>query len=131
LRVQANGTVLLAVSAAAVLVTTVAWTPTPWLLWNTSQSVPVGLYQVHTAGELIVNDLVVAMPPEPLATFLADRAYLPLGAPLIKRVMALAGQTVCRVVYQITIDDIEVVQGTRPPWPSAFRLAGLSGPCRR
>ena len=38
---------MLTVSAAAVLVTTMAWRPIAWLLWNTTGSVPVGLYRVE------------------------------------------------------------------------------------
>ena len=48
------------------------------------------IYKVQPTGNLRVNDLVVAMPPEPVATFLADGGYLARGVPLIKRVLALA-----------------------------------------
>jgi conjugative transfer signal peptidase TraF len=48
----------------------------------------------------------VVRPPGPLATFLADRRYLPRGIPLLKRVLALPGQTVCRVQLAITVDKI-------------------------
>ena len=50
----------------------------------------------QSTGRLDVTDLVAVEPPEPLATFLADRGYLPRGVPLLKRVLALPGQTVCR-----------------------------------
>jgi type IV secretory pathway protease TraF len=43
------------------------------LIWNASASVPIGLYAVHPAGTLHVNELLVVMPPEPLATFLDER----------------------------------------------------------
>ena len=56
---------------------------------------PVGLYVVERPIGLGVADLVVIRPPEPLAEFLADRAYLPRGMPLLKHVSALAGQSVC------------------------------------
>jgi type IV secretory pathway protease TraF len=46
------------------------------------------------------------MPPEPLATTLSDGGYLPRGMPLLKRVFALAGQIVCRIGVQITVDGI-------------------------
>lgn len=36
------------------------------------------------------------MPPKPLADLLAQREYLPNGVPLLKHVLALGGQTVCR-----------------------------------
>ena len=32
----------------------------PWLIWNASASVPIGLYAIHTVGALRVGDLVVA-----------------------------------------------------------------------
>ena len=80
--------------------------PAPTLIWNASASVPVGLYSVRPAGVLHVTELLVVRPPEPLASFLADRGYLPKGVPLLKRVLALPGQTVCRTDRTITVDGI-------------------------
>src|SRR6516162_9346455 len=76
----------------------------PRLLWNTSASVPIGLYGIEPIGKLTVTNLVVASPPEPLATSFAERGYLPLGVPLIKRILALPGQSVCRSALLITVD---------------------------
>jgi type IV secretory pathway protease TraF len=70
--------------------------PAPRLLWNDSGSVPIGFYSVEPVEQLAVTNLVVAMPPNSLATFLAQRGYVPLGAPLIKHILALRGQSVCR-----------------------------------
>jgi type IV secretory pathway protease TraF len=72
------------------------------------KSVPIGLYRMHTTRKLMVNDLVIARPPEPLATFLADGGYLARGVPLIKRVRAVSGQIVCRRGLVVTADGIEV-----------------------
>ncbi len=66
------------------------------LIWNASASAPVGLYAVQRDDDLDVTDLVVVMPPPLIAEFLADRGYLPKGVPLLKRILALPGQTVCR-----------------------------------
>jgi conjugative transfer signal peptidase TraF len=74
------------------------------LVWNASASVPIGLYAVRPVGLLHVGELVVATPPEPLASFLADRDYLPEGVPLLKHILALPRQTVCRIGASITID---------------------------
>jgi conjugative transfer signal peptidase TraF len=79
---------------------------TPRLIWNASGSAPIGLYGLRPASRLAVSQLVVVRPPGPLATFLADRLYLPRGIPLLKRVLALPGQTVCRVQLAITVDKI-------------------------
>jgi conjugative transfer signal peptidase TraF len=74
------------------------------IIWNASASVPIGLYAVRPAGALHIGELVVVTPPEPLASFLADRGYLPEGVPLLKHILALPRQTVCRIGASITID---------------------------
>lgn len=93
-------------AALAVMATAVTlWRdPPPMLVWNTTASAPVGLYRVGRADPLRRGDLVVARPSGPLAAFLAERGYLPLGVPLIKPVAALPGQRVCRVGSTILID---------------------------
>lgn len=84
-------------------------TPMPVkLIWNASASAPVGFYTVDFDGPFEVTDLVVVDAPEPLATFLAERGYLPKGVPLLKRVLAVSGQTVCRTGHTITVDGIAV-----------------------
>ena len=85
--------------------------PTPRLIWNASANVPIGLYALRPAGVLHVTDLVVIKPPEPLGSFLADRGYLPKGVPLLKRVLALPGQTVCRTDRTVTVDGISLLNG--------------------
>ena len=80
----------------------------PWLVWNASASVPIGLYAVDTIIDVHAGDLVVVRPPEPLARFLADRGYLPRGVPLLKHVAALAGQSVCRIGRSVSVDAIEI-----------------------
>jgi conjugative transfer signal peptidase TraF len=57
---------------------------------------------------LAVNDLVVASPPNKVANLLAAGDYLPHGVPLIKRVLAIAGQAVCRKGLTIIVDGIEM-----------------------
>ncbi|MGX9147855.1 S26 family signal peptidase [Mesorhizobium sp. 128a] len=69
---------------------------TPWLIWNASASAPIGLYRIEQGGTPKVGDLAVVMPSEALAGFLAERLYLPRGVPLLKHVLALGGETVCR-----------------------------------
>lgn len=78
--------------------------PAPKLLWNASASVPIGLYAVRHALPLQFGELVVATPPRPLAQFFSTRRYLPLGVPLVKHILALSGQTVCRRGIVITVD---------------------------
>ena len=101
--------VLLAIGIASVGIAAPAFTDLPKLLiWNVSASAPIGLYRVVPTNAFHVGDLVAVMPPEPVASFLDQRGYLPEGLPLLKRVLALAGQTICRTNLTITVDGIEV-----------------------
>src|SRR5690606_23180091 len=101
-------TIITVLAATALIAAPAAIDHSPVLIWNASASVPIGLYQVRPAGKLHVTELVVAVPPEPLASMLADGGYLPRGVPLLKRVLALPGQTVCRTGRAITVDDIDM-----------------------
>src|ERR1019366_6814733 len=65
----------------AVLPSTMNSKPAPLFVWHASESVPIGLYRVQAPNNLIVTRLVVAIPPEPLASFLAEGGYLPRGVP--------------------------------------------------
>jgi len=57
---------------------------------------------------LSVTTLVIAIPPEPLAAFPSQGGYLPREVPLLKRILALPGQAVCRNELIISIDGIEI-----------------------
>ncbi|UFS78782.1 S26 family signal peptidase [Tardiphaga sp. 37S4] len=91
-----------------VLVAPVVAEPVPLYVWNASESVPLGLYRLQPADRLFVTELVAIKPPEPLATFLDLNGYLPVGIPMLKRVLALPGQTVCRSGHTISIDKIDM-----------------------
>ncbi|WP_237154128.1 S26 family signal peptidase [Oryzibacter oryziterrae] len=81
--------------------------PTPLrLVWNASASVPIGLYDLAPTQSLEVGDLVALLPDKPLADFMVERGYIGRGVPLLKRVMALPGQEVCRVGLAITADHV-------------------------
>lgn len=99
------GVALLAVTGIAA--TSVADMPTK-LIWNATASAPIGLYSIAPADRLIVPELVAVMPPEPLAGFMVARGYVGRGVPLLKRVIGLPGQRVCRTGRAITVDGVEM-----------------------
>jgi conjugative transfer signal peptidase TraF len=103
-----SATLIVMVIGVAVVTLTMGAKPMPHFVWNASESVPIGLYSVEPIDQLAVTNLVVAVPPQPLATFLAERGYLPLGVLLIKRVLALPGQSVCRYELAISVDGIDM-----------------------
>lgn len=98
--------ILMMLGTAALATPATRLRPATLYIWNASDSVPVGLYRLQSIGELSVTDLVAVEALEPLASFLADRGYLPRGVPMLKRVLALPGQTVCRNAHTITVDEI-------------------------
>jgi conjugative transfer signal peptidase TraF len=100
-------TILMTFAAVALVLSTMG-EATPIYIWNASKSVPIGLYKVQPVGRLTVTELVAVRPPEPLATFLDLNGYLPIGVPMLKRVLALPGQTVCRKGPTISVDGIDM-----------------------
>lgn len=123
---------VLMAAVASVGVAYAATLPTPLkLIWNISASVPIGLYSLEPADALEVTDLVAVMPPPPLAAFLIARGYLGEGTPLLKRVMGLPGQEVCRLGDAITVDGVPLGEALRrdrlgrdlPVWQGCRRIA--------
>lgn len=76
------------------------------LVWNVSASAPIGLYRIEPAERLEVPDLVAVIPPEPIEDFMVERGYIGRDAPILKRVLGLPGQRVCRTGHTITVDGI-------------------------
>lgn len=116
---------------AALFITTAIYRPQPRLLWNASASAPIGLYAIWPAQRLGVTELVAVDPPEPLAAFLAERRYLPRGVALMKRIVALPGQEVCRSGFAVTVDGVAMGDALArdrlgrplPVWQGCRRIA--------
>jgi type IV secretory pathway protease TraF len=104
--VSRHAIIAITFAASGAVLLSMSWKPRPWLVWNATASTPIGLYRVVQTDTFAVSDLVIAIPPEPIASFLADRGFLPRGVPLIKRVLALSRQTVCRSGLVITVGGL-------------------------
>jgi hypothetical protein len=89
LRAMLAGLLLLAASAVQAR---------PLVVWNATASTPVGLWRVlsgATRKHLRVGDCVLFWPDRRNAQLFARRGNLPHSVPLLKRVAAIAGQTIC------------------------------------
>jgi conjugative transfer signal peptidase TraF len=75
----------------------------PRLLWNTSPSVPLGLYWIASAAPTI-GELAVIRLTDRLRALAAARGYLSETALLIKPVAASMGDVVCRHGPTVTIN---------------------------
>ena len=82
----------------------------PRLIWNASESVPVGLYGVRASHPPSPGDLVAVRLPEDLTFWAVDRGYVGTDTLLLKRVAAVSGMTVCRHNFDIAIDGTVVAQ---------------------
>lgn len=96
-----------ALAVTGIAAASVADLPTK-LIWNATASAPIGFYTVEPADALDAPELVAVMPPEPLERFMVERGYVAPGVLLLKRVLGVAGQRVCRLRSTITVDGIEM-----------------------
>ncbi|NKI70245.1 S26 family signal peptidase [Collimonas pratensis] len=87
-------------------------TPSVHVVYNPSNSVPVGWYRIQPinppADSLHVGSIVLARLPAEPAALAAQRGYLPPHVPLLKRVGAVAPQHVCIVNGVVRIDGVPV-----------------------
>jgi conjugative transfer signal peptidase TraF len=79
----------------------------PALVWNHTESVPIGLYSVERKTP-VRGDVVVIAPTGALRATLADYGVLPAGRLLLKELAAASGDSVCRRGVSITINDVAV-----------------------
>jgi type IV secretory pathway protease TraF len=100
----------------------------PLLIYNGSQSVPIGLYFIDRSRPNR-DDLVLVRPWPELAALLARHGILPPGVPLLKTVAALADDHVCRHGSIISINGVftaEILDSDA----NGYALSGWFG-CRR
>ncbi|MEH6742787.1 S26 family signal peptidase [Hyphomonas sp.] len=76
------------------------------LLYNPSESAPLGWYRVEPMEVISRGDLVVSNLPDAASKLAIKRRYLASGIPVIKTVRALDGDTVCAV------DGVLFINGT-------------------
>ena len=65
------------------------------LVWNWTPSVPLGLYWLSRGASPARGELVAFAVPPNVAALVHERRYLPVGAMLVKPVVATAGDRVC------------------------------------
>jgi len=100
----------LGAAACCFLAATGLFAPVPRLVWNASRSAPIGLYRVYPGASIEVGDMVIARLPNEVRLLAAQRHYLPLGVPLVKRVAAAGGARVCARAATVTIDGRPIVR---------------------
>ncbi len=130
LKHRANGWGLMVVVVAAI--TLLPKIPYPWLVYNPSESVPVGFYWITPAGHASIGDLVLMQTPPSVVELADQRRYLPRHVPMLKYVAALSGDQVCTSGDMISINGKVVAKrqakdhlGRTMPWWSGCKTLGL------
>lgn len=104
------------------------------VVYNPTDSVPRGWYRVGRVDSVVslqVGGIVLARLPADVAAFAGQRGYLPSGVPILKRVGAVAPQSVCVRGQIVRIDGAVVAMarthdGARrslQAWPQCRPLA--------
>ena len=87
--------------------------PLPRLVYNGSASAPLGFYRLVPEPAVARGDLVLAHLPGPAAALAAERHYLPLSVPVVKRIAALAGDLVCAKSGMVTVNNHDAARALR------------------
>ncbi len=103
---------------------------TPRLVWNASASVPPGLYRIRS-GPVHRGDAVLIRLPPRIADLADRRGYLPKSAYLIKFVIGIAGDRVCRFGDRVLVNGAFRARAFArdrqhrhlPLWHGCYRLA--------
>lgn len=118
------GTMLSAVALGVPLL----WPLPVRLLYNASHSMPRGWYLAGPPASPAPDHVVLLRLAPDTAVLAAQRGYLPVGVPLLKRIAAVAPQTVCQCKGQLRIDGVPV--GAVRPQDGAHRPLPVWAQCR-
>jgi conjugative transfer signal peptidase TraF len=104
---------MLATAFVAITLSPIALSPTPRLVWNATASAPIGLYWIGSADKLVQGDLVVARLAPGAGQLASDRAYLPLGVPVVKHIGGVPGDRICGSAAAVTINGRMIARRLR------------------
>ena len=99
------------------------------LIYNGSNSAPIGFYWLDQEPAAR-NDYVLAEVPAHVRELVEKRGYLPADIPLIKRVVGVEGDMVCRRDLQIVVGGVTVAVARKrddegrllPDWRGCHRM---------
>jgi conjugative transfer signal peptidase TraF len=94
-RRQRSGVMAIAGFGLACMLVEPLFNPQPILIWNASDSVPIGWYWVSKRPPNI-GEIAVISPPEWVRLYASERGYLPSDVWLLKPVAAVHPALVCR-----------------------------------
>ncbi|MCM8731982.1 S26 family signal peptidase [Hephaestia sp. GCM10023244] len=103
----------------------------PRVIWNPSASAPIGFWRIDPHAAVDVGDMVLVRPPLPVRRLAAERRYLPMNVPLLKRIAAANGDKVCTLGATLYINERAAAtrlaadwKGRSLPWWRGCRRLG-------
>jgi conjugative transfer signal peptidase TraF len=112
--------------------------PSPIIVWNASQSVPIGWYYV-AKRQPQNGEIAVIKPSEWVQMYAAQRGYLPSNVWLLKPILASHPSVICRFGKHVFVDgkhvakamimdkkhrSLPVWKGCKPLKPSEYIVLG-------
>jgi len=127
-------TALIGAGATCLVVATAAeisFPPRPKLLYNPSNSAPIGYYSIESKERLEVGDQVALYAPDRARRFADERGYLPFDLPLIKTIAGQSGDKICASGEVVSVPNYaDITRLSRdslgrdlPSWDGCFVLA--------
>ena len=122
--------ILLCSAASVGLIGFAAFTSlTPKLVWNGSQSVPLGLYYIES-GAFKKGDLVLVRLDNQAEGLAISRGYLPPDVPVLKHIVGVSGDTICRFESRIFVNgslvseakSVDHLARQLPIWTGCIKL---------
>lgn len=95
--------------ALAFLVAKPIINPSPILMWNASESVPVGWYFVAKRHP-VIGEIAVIRPGEWVRNYAATRKYLPQEVLLLKPIAATGPSIICRFGHYVFVNGKHVAR---------------------
>lgn len=80
--------------------------PSYQVRYNTSQSAPIGWYAIVPENDVRVGAFALARLPSAAAELANQRGYLPETVPILKRVAATHGQSICTAADGIFVNGV-------------------------
>ena len=81
----------------------IAFKPLPIVIWNASNSVPIGWYWIEKRQPKI-GEIAVVKPPDWVRLYASSRGYLPYDVWLLKPVYSVRGAVVCRFGIYVIVN---------------------------
>ena len=83
--------------------------PVPLLIWNASESVPIGWYFL-VKRQPTIGEIAVIKPTEWVQIYASTRGYLPQDVWLLKPVLAVQPSNICRFGSHIFVDGKHIAR---------------------